>query len=242
MRAGSSDSTPRKFERVNPVHAFVATVLSISIGGMPIVQAGDILRGGTPAGNAAARSEAINRATAEAAAAARANARDSLARTNRALQSVKSFQAAARAAASSQSANNLGINPHQPGVPLPNVPDGLATGGLEVDPGVLASTAVWSGAKLPVQSKAGGRTNVTVKQTESQALLSWRTFNVGKNTTLRFDQSAGAANANKWIAFNRVNDPSGVPSQILGTIQAPGQVYVINRNGIIFGGTSQINV
>ncbi|MCB1061345.1 MAG: filamentous hemagglutinin family protein [Verrucomicrobiae bacterium] len=209
---------------------------------MPIVQAGDILRGGTPAGNAAARSEAINRATAEAAAAARANARDSLARTNRALQSVKSFQAAARAAASSQSANNLGINPHQPGVPLPNVPDGLATGGLEVDPGVLASTAVWSGAKLPVQSKAGGRTNVTVKQTESQALLSWRTFNVGKNTTLRFDQSAGAANANKWIAFNRVNDPSGVPSQILGTIQAPGQVYVINRNGIIFGGTSQINV
>ncbi|MCB1232786.1 MAG: filamentous hemagglutinin N-terminal domain-containing protein, partial [Verrucomicrobiae bacterium] len=82
----------------------------------------------------------------------------------------------------------------------------------------------------------------TVKQTASQALLSWRTFNVGKNTTLRFDQTAGEANANKWIAFNKVNDPSGVPSQILGSILADGQVYIINRNGIIFGGASQVNV
>ncbi len=229
-------------QQPHPARVSVALVLAISIGGTPVIEAGDILRGGTPAGNAAARSEAINRATAEAAAAARASARDSLARTNRALQGVKDFQAAARAAAAAQSAANLGFHPHQPGVPLPNVPDGLATGGLEVDPGVLASTAVWSGASLPVQAKAGGRTNVTIKQTQSQALLSWRTFNVGKNTTLRFDQSAGEANANKWIAFNKVNDPSGVPSQILGNIQAPGQVYVINRNGIIFGGASQVNV
>jgi hypothetical protein len=39
-----------------------------------------------------------------------------------------------------------------------------------------------------------------------------------------------------------VNDPSGSPTQILGKIDAPGQVYVINQNGIIFGGSSQINV
>ncbi|MFT5555039.1 MAG: hypothetical protein ACI9P3_004472, partial [Bradyrhizobium sp.] len=32
------------------------------------------------------------------------------------------------------------------------------------------------------------------------------------------------------------------PSQILGRITAPGQVLVINQNGIIFGGASQINV
>jgi hypothetical protein len=38
-----------------------------------------------------------------------------------------------------------------------------------------------------------------------------------------------------------VEDPTGVPSQILGSIEAPGQVYVINRNGIVFGGSSQVN-
>ena len=46
----------------------------------------------------------------------------------------------------------------------------------------------------------------------------------------------------QWIAFNIVNDPLGVPSQILGSIQALGQVYLINQNGIIFGGSSQVNV
>ncbi|MEQ1771212.1 MAG: filamentous hemagglutinin N-terminal domain-containing protein, partial [Devosia sp.] len=29
---------------------------------------------------------------------------------------------------------------------------------------------------------------------------------------------------------------------MLGSIRADGQVYVINRNGIIFGGASQVNV
>jgi len=31
------------------------------------------------------------------------------------------------------------------------------------------------------------------------------------------------------------------PSQILGSIKAPGTVLILNQNGIIFGGTSQIN-
>ena len=33
-----------------------------------------------------------------------------------------------------------------------------------------------------------------------------------------------------------------MPSQILGSLDAIGQVYVINANGIIFGGTSQLNL
>ncbi|MCB1077304.1 MAG: filamentous hemagglutinin N-terminal domain-containing protein, partial [Verrucomicrobiae bacterium] len=196
------------------------------------------MRGGAPAGDAARRANAANQATAAAAAAARSSARDSLARTTSALNSVKALQAAARAAASG---NNLGLNPNAPGTPLPNVPNGLGVGGLQVDPGVGGGTAVWSGANLPTQSVAGGRTTVNIKQTQQTALLSWQTFNVGRQTTLKFDQRAGGANTNKWIAYNKVNDPSGAPSQILGSIQAPGQVYVINRNGIIFGAGSQVN-
>jgi filamentous hemagglutinin len=42
--------------------------------------------------------------------------------------------------------------------------------------------------------------------------------------------------------LNRVLDPTAAPSQILGSIKAEGQVYVINQNGIVFNGTSQVNV
>src|SRR5262249_58362323 len=37
------------------------------------------------------------------------------------------------------------------------------------------------------------------------------------------------------------NDPSGVSLKILGSLDELGQIYVINANGIIFGGSSQIN-
>ena len=79
-------------------------------------------------------------------------------------------------------------------------------------------------------------------QTSQQALLNWQTFNVGKETNVTFDQTAGGSEATQWIAFNKINDPSGVPSQILGSLNAIGQVYLINANGIIFGGSSQINL
>ncbi|HEY8336681.1 MAG TPA: filamentous hemagglutinin family protein [Tardiphaga sp.] len=101
---------------------------------------------------------------------------------------------------------------------------------------------LWQGANLPTQLSSGGRTQVDIKQNEAKAILTWEKFNVGRETDLRFDQSAGGANAANWIALNRVLDPSASPSQILGTIKAEGQVYVINRNGIIFGGASQVNV
>ena len=95
---------------------------------------------------------------------------------------------------------------------------------------------------MPTQTVSNNQTNVTIVQRAQQALLNWDTFNVGKETHVLFDQRAGGANATQWIAFNKVNDPSGVPSQILGSLDALGQVYLINTNGIVFGGSSQINV
>jgi filamentous hemagglutinin family protein len=69
------------------------------------------------------------------------------------------------------------------------------------------------------------------------ALLNWITFKRWQEHDRQFRQGAST-----WVALNRIMDPSGSPSQILGQINAPGQVYVINQNGIIFGGSSQINV
>jgi filamentous hemagglutinin family protein len=101
----------------------------------------------------------------------------------------------------------------------------------------------FEGGNLAPTSATGtdGRVNVTVKQLKQQAFLEWHTFNIGRNTTVLFDQSAGGSDVGKWIAFNEILDPAGHPSQILGQIKAAGQVYVINQNGIIFGGTSQVN-
>ncbi|WND53992.1 filamentous hemagglutinin family protein [Rhodopseudomonas palustris] len=76
-----------------------------------------------------------------------------------------------------------------------------------------------------------------MQQTGARAILNWSSFNVGANTSLVFDQQGNS----NWVALNRVVGASS-PSQILGRIQADGQVYVINQNGIIFGGASQINV
>ena len=103
--------------------------------------------------------------------------------------------------------------------------------------------ATWSGVGALSESKGNGSTVTdTITQSSAEALLYWTSFNIGKNTVLNFDQSAGGANAGSWVAINQiVNDPSLAPSQILGSIQAPGQVYVINQNGIIFGGSSQVN-
>ncbi len=64
------------------------------------------------------------------------------------------------------------------------------------------------------------------------------TFNVGAKTDLNFNQHGNA----NWSVLNRVLSTDAKPSQILGSIKADGAVYVINRNGIIFGGTSQVNV
>jgi filamentous hemagglutinin family protein len=120
-----------------------------------------------------------------------------------------------------------------------SVPNGLTTGGLQV-----ASGLVWQGASAPTQSQSGGQTTVEVDQTAAQAILNWSTYNIGKNTTVYYNQTSGTRSdgTNPWVALNRVDDPSGVPSQILGQIKADGSVYVINRNGVVFGGSSQVNV
>jgi len=63
---------------------------------------------------------------------------------------------------------------------------------------------------------------------------------VGKDTTVHFDQSTGTATdgSNAWVILNRINDPSASPTQILGTIKAEGSVYLLNTNGVLFGGSA----
>lgn len=150
-------------------------------------------------------------------------AQNALKRATLAIQAMQASQQAARDAARAA---------------LSSVPNGLAPGGLQVAPGAIPGADLWQGAKLPTEVASGGRSKVTIEQTQQKAILSWQTFNVGRETDLTFDQKGNA----NWSVLNRVLDPSASPSRILGSIKADGAVYVINRNGIIFGGTSQVNV
>lgn len=116
-----------------------------------------------------------------------------------------------------------------------DVPDGLGEGGLKVDASLPFEQA-WQNAKGPVQTQAAGKTTVSIEQTADKAVLNWETFNVGRNTTVDFQQNAD------WALLNRVNDPSARPSQIQGQIKADGTVMLVNRNGVVFSGSSQVDV
>ncbi|APD13543.1 filamentous haemagglutinin family protein [Pandoraea pulmonicola] len=115
------------------------------------------------------------------------------------------------------------------------IPDGLAQGGLKVDTNSL--TAGWINAKQDIAQRrdAAGNTHVKIEQTGEKAILNWETFNVGRRTTVEFAQQAG------WAVLNRVNDPQARPSQIQGQIKADGTVMIVNRNGIQFTGTAQVD-
>ncbi|SEH32920.1 filamentous haemagglutinin family protein [Magnetospirillum fulvum] len=119
-----------------------------------------------------------------------------------------------------------------PTLVVPDV-DGLATGGLEPN-----NPSNWTGAQAPTQTTGtNGKVEVDIKQTQQKAVLTWESFNVGSKTTLTFDQADSS-----YVALNRVVGAGTAPSQILGSVNAKGSVYVINQNGIVFGAGSQVNV
>ncbi|HEY1607869.1 MAG TPA: filamentous hemagglutinin N-terminal domain-containing protein [Paraburkholderia sp.] len=165
-----------------------------------------------------------------------------------ALQSVQNLANAAQVIAAQEAAQASAAT--QAAAAPSSVPNGLAVGGLQVLAG-----GTWMNASQPTQTTSNGQTTVTIQQVASdgtaqgaantgKAILDWKTFNVGKNTTVYFNQSGGTQSdgTNNWTLLNVVSDPSAVPSQILGAIKAEGQVLLIDHNGIMFGGTSQINV
>ena len=157
-------------------------------------------------------------------------------------QSLSDLSRAAQAVAAQMSAQQAAQQAAQQ--QTSPVPNGLTPGGLVVASGISSNPSLWQNASLPTQSTSNGQVTVQVQQTAPKAILTWNSFNVGRNTTLYFNQSGGNptnGDPNNWIVLNRVIDPSGVPSQIFGQIKAEGTVYLLNHNGILFGAGSQVN-
>jgi filamentous hemagglutinin family protein len=76
---------------------------------------------------------------------------------------------------------------------------------------------------------------MNVNQASQNAGINWQTFNIGRNAQVDFHQPNASS-----VAVNRIADPNG--SQIMGRLNANGQVYLINPNGVLFGQGSQVNV
>jgi len=68
-----------------------------------------------------------------------------------------------------------------------------------------------------------------------KAIINWSSFSIGAGEMTHFVQPSATASV-----LNRVT--SGDPSQILGTLQANGQVYLLNPNGIFVGNGAVIDV
>ena len=82
-------------------------------------------------------------------------------------------------------------------------------------------------------SSAGATT--TIQQSTDRAVIHWQGFSIAPGETTSFVQPAASS-----AVLNRVT--SGNASQLMGTLQANGQVYLLNPNGIFIGNGAVIDV
>jgi filamentous hemagglutinin family protein len=116
---------------------------------------------------------------------------------------------------------------------------------------VFGVPAVATSAELPVPCAAGtcvsgpsvwtsdaatlsvlGNT-LRIDQFDDRAIFNWASFDVSEDGRVEFVQPGVSA-----IALNRIYQDD--PSRILGSIEANGQVYLINPNGLMFGAHSSV--
>src|SRR5256885_528204 len=107
----------------------------------------------------------------------------------------------------------------------------LALGAAPAAGGPAGGTVV--GGTATIQGQGGPA--VIVNQSSGSAIINWNTFNIGVNESVRFNQPGAAS-----VVLNRVTGGLG-PSEIMGTLTATGRVFVITRDGILFGPSSVVN-
>lgn len=69
----------------------------------------------------------------------------------------------------------------------------------------------------------------------ANAIVNWNSFSIGRQNTVQFIQPSTSSKV-----LNRVtgNDPSS----IFGSLSSNGQVWLVNRNGVLFGPDARVNV
>lgn len=77
-------------------------------------------------------------------------------------------------------------------------------------------------------------TTTTINQSTAKAAIDWSSFSTNNNEVVNFVQPSSSS-----ITLNRVTGSSA--SNLNGQLNANGQVFIINPNGVLFGSTSQVN-
>lgn len=77
-------------------------------------------------------------------------------------------------------------------------------------------------------------TTTTINQSTSKAAIDWSSFSTNSNEIVNFVQPNSSS-----ITLNRITGTSA--STLNGQLNANGQVFIINPNGVLFGSTSQVN-
>jgi filamentous hemagglutinin family protein len=102
----------------------------------------------------------------------------------------------------------------------------------------VADAAPTGGTVVPGSGDAtiAPGTDTLITQTTDRVDIDWDSFDTVVGESVTFDQLAG----DHSVAINRVLD--GNRTFFDGMLNANGRVFLINRNGITFGSTAQINV
>jgi filamentous hemagglutinin family protein len=98
--------------------------------------------------------------------------------------------------------------------------------------GYVPPTSAFTGNGYGSYNATGSYGEVT--QTALRAIFNWSNLNIGKGGHVHFKQPTGGS------AVNRIG--SADPTVIEGMLTATGQLYLINQNGVLFGGGAQVNV
>ena len=132
-------------------------------------------------------------------------------------------------------------------IPVSEISGGLARGGNKSSRNKLLVASLTLCTAVAQANPSGGVVTVgsgsidqtanttTIHQGSQNLSLNWNSFNIGAKDIVNYIQPSAAS-----IAVNRIIDTNA--TQILGQLNANGQVYLINPNGIVFGQGSQVNV
>ncbi|MDJ1157025.1 YDG domain-containing protein [Chelatococcus sp. SYSU_G07232] len=69
---------------------------------------------------------------------------------------------------------------------------------------------------------------MTINQASDRMIANWQSFSIGAGNSVTFNQPGASS-----VALNRVVGQA--PSQLLGSLNANGQVFLINPNGVVIG-------
>ena len=100
---------------------------------------------------------------------------------------------------------------------------------------VCTASKIFNASVRHGQVNVSPGTHAQIQQLTDQAIVDWQSFSIGANESVRILQPGALS-----VLLNRV---TGVdPSTILGSLEANGNVWLINPNGILFGPGSTVNV